>query len=298
MEALNVSYVTTGHEGIASFRYRIAAPVRELQKHMILPEVSTKANKKANIAVFSKHWTYNDASYANFCRIRGQKVVYDICDDHFEGRMREHYLRMVDAADLITVNSSTMQERVLKCTGRESVIIEDPVLSPHGRYDPNKVGALIWYGQVQNLQGMYDVYPEGCGIPLVVAMPQQMTQPPPKMIAECIQYVPWHKDIIPELAGGAIAAILPYRQGKPAKSANRVLEALWSGIPVLTDPLPAVAHLAHGIRYLTSDFNSDIQNILANDMTREMQYAQDYIQEKYSPEVIGGQWANVFRSLV
>jgi glycosyltransferase involved in cell wall biosynthesis len=157
---------------------------------------------------------------------------------------------------------------------------------------------MVWYGQVQNIQGLYDVYPEGAQIPLIIAIPQRLQQPPAKMVSEYIQWVPWHKDIIPELARNGVLALLPYRQSKPAKSANRVLEALWSGLPVLTDPLPAVQDLVHGIRYLTSDLNSDIQSILTKDMTEEMQHAQKYIQEKYSPEVIGSQWADAFRSLV
>lgn len=294
---INVSYVTSGNENIASFRYRVLAPAKGLVQHFIKPSIGRLATKESNVVVFSKHWTYNDWSYAKFCKLRGQKVIFDVCDDHFDGKLSDHYRRMVDVADGITCNSKTMSAIIHEKTGRDSEVIVDPVLSP--RIEPNfqPQPNLLWYGQAMNIQGLYDVYTKDCLYPLEVVVPGNLN-PPEHFQAPWITWVPWHKDVIPEAATRNNIAILPYRQGKDAKSANRVLEALQCGMMVLTDPIPAVVELGkNGIRYLDKPLNEVIDSIKGSDCTFEILESQKIIDATYSQEVIAAKWAHVFRSL-
>jgi len=294
---MNVSYVTTGNDNIASFRYRILSPAQNLGKHLIIPNVSSLARKESEVVVFSKHWTYNDWSYAKFCKLRGQKVIFDVCDDHFEGKMSDHYRRMSDVADTITCNSYEMAEIIRDKMDRDAVVIPDPVLSPQLSYDPSIPTSLCWYGQSMNIHGLYDVYTEDCTYPLEIVLPSNV-QPPAYFQAPQIRWTPWHKDIIPSLAERNTVAVLPYRQGKAAKSANRVLEALQCGMIVLTDPIPSVQELPKaGIAYLDRPINEVMEAVQGWDWEPEIEKAQKHIAENYSPEVIADKWARVFGSL-
>lgn len=293
-----VSFVTNGNEGIASFRYRVLAPAQFLNQHFISPTVDSQANPESFAVIFSKHWTYNDWSYARFCKMRGQKVFFDICDDHLEGNLSDHYLRMIDVADVIICNSKVMQERIKEVTGKDSIVIEDPVISIRQDYNKDKPFFALWYGQAMNIQGLYDVYTGE--YPLEVAVPSHKIEPPEKFNKGTVRWVQWHPGIVGEAAQRTSVAILPYRQGKNAKSANRVLEALWCGLPVVTDPIPAVEELGKdGIRYFGQDIapESIVEYIQSVDFTEEMQNAQRMIQAKYSPEVIAQKWANALKGI-
>jgi hypothetical protein len=290
-----ISFVTGGNEGIASFRYRILAPSQFLGQHMIQTTVSTDAAPDASVVIFSKHWTYNDWSYAWFCKERGQKVIFDVCDDHFEGKLSEHYFRMCSIADLVICNSHEMQARIKEVLHKDSIVIEDPVISRQQPYTRDKTPSGLWYGQAMNINGLYQVYTGN--YPLEIAMPGNI-ELPPQFENNLVNLSQWHPGIVGEASQRNSYAILPYRQGKNAKSANRVLEALWCGLPVITDPIPAVVDLGrNGIRYLGVDCeNSEIMEyMLDTDFTEEMQSAQKLIELKYSPEAIASKWAAVIQ---
>lgn len=291
-----VSFVTGGNEAVASFRYRVLAPSQFLSQYLIQPTVSSQAAQDAFAVIFSKHWTFNDWSYAWFCRSRGQKVIFDICDDHFEDNLADHYLRMIDVADTLVCNSEMMRQRILEVTGRTATVIEDPVISRRQDYNPDKPMRALWYGQSMNIQGLYDIY--NGKYPLEVAVPSSKFEPPEAFSSPLVALSQWHPGIVGEAAQRNSMAILPYRQGKLAKSANRVLEALWCGLPVATDPIPAVEDLGkNGIRYLGIDYGSDeiVQEMHKMDFTEEMMAAQKLIQANYSPEAIAAKWAKVLR---
>lgn len=293
-----VSFVTNGNESIASYRYRVLAPAQFLNQHFISATVDAQAHPESFAVIFSKHWTYNDWSYARFCKARGQKVFFDICDDHFESDLSDHYNRMVQVADVLICNSKVMQERIKEVTGKDSIVIEDPVISIRQDYNKDKPFFALWYGQVMNIQGLYDVYTGE--YPLEVAVPSHKIDPPEQFNKGAVRWVQWHPGIVGEAASRTSMALLPYRQGKNAKSANRVLEALWCGLPVATDPIPAVEELGKdGIRYLGQDCAPEsLMEYMQNmDFTEEMQKAQKMIQAKYSPETIAGKWASALKGL-
>lgn len=301
---MRVSYVSQSSEKIASYRYRIQAPSKELLRTGIKTTIGRLADKEAEVVVFSKHWTFNDYSYALFCKLRGQRIIFDICDEHFSNeKLRPHYLRMAELGHIITVNSETMAEVVLKETGRAAVVIPDPVLSTRQAFDPERPERGLWFGQKMNFFGLCEVYPEGCKRPLLVVSPN-IQNPPPHLIHDEVQAVGWNPNILDEIGTEASYAVLPYRQGKNAKSANRVLEALNLGLPVLTDRIPSVVVLGESgifdIRTL-GGFEAGVNEInrltKEGEMQEEIQKAQALIDEKYSPQAVAKQWNTLFRGL-
>ena len=288
---MRISYVTSSHNGIASFRYRVESIGKELSERGHHVTVSPKADKEADAVIFSKHWTFNDASYMEFCKLRGQKAIFDICDDHFrKAPLGDHYRRMAKSADIVTVNSVEMQKRVQEEAWVPSIVIPDPVLGTRRMYDESKQLLLGWFGQSMNIPGLYEAYPAGAQIPLLIAIPGRL-EPPEYFNRPWIQWLQWHPEVIAEMAEVCSGFILPYRQLKPAKSANRVLEAIWAGCPVLTDPLPAVQEIPSGWRAL--DPALKVVRELEADWTEEMMAAQDWIQKHYSVKAITDQWEAV-----
>jgi glycosyltransferase involved in cell wall biosynthesis len=148
-----------------------------------------------------------------------------------------------------------------------------------------------------NIDGLYQVYTGN--YPLEIAVPGNI-QLPAHYQSTLVSLCQWHPGIVGEAAQRNSYAVLPYRQGKNAKSANRVLEALWCGLPVITDPIPAVVDLGrNGIRYFEQDCeNSEVMSYMMDtDFTEEMQAAQSMIQLEYSPEAIASKWAAAIRGI-
>jgi glycosyltransferase involved in cell wall biosynthesis len=293
MSPTKISYVTTGNPNIASFRYRIVAPASFYEEQGYQAVIGSSAEEEAPIVVFSKHWTWNDWSYAKFCSLRGQGVIYDI----FEDKLADHYRRMVSVADVLTCNSERMRQRIQEVYKRDAIVIPDPVLSVQKMYNREARPGLLWYGQGKNIEGLYEVYTKDCSFPLTVVVPGRL-EPPEYMNAPQITWTQWHPHVIEEQAPLNSIALLPYRQDKNAKSANRVLEALWNGLPVLTDPLPAVEEINSGAVFYIENTQQQAEGISQMDLSDEMSETQRIIKEKYSPEVVSRMWTTVFDGLV
>jgi hypothetical protein len=282
---------------VASYRYRIDSPATFLPGEMIFPKVSNKADARSSVCIFSKHWAYSDQNYAKFCKLRGQKIIFDICDDHFSDKYGFHYKAMCEIADLIVCNSFEMQ-RVIEGFGFDATVISDPVTVPQQPYE-KKPARMVWYGGIKNIDGLFEVYTPDISIPLEIIVPGNI-DPPEHLKAPQVSWTRWHKKVIENTAKRNSIALLPYRLPSQAKSANRVLEALWSGMVVFTDKLPAVEDLnGSGILYL--DDGATLQELVeayeGQDWTEEIQTAQDEINEKYSGPAIAEKWAEAIRSI-
>lgn len=294
---LSVSYVTNSSASVASCRYRILSPARYLDSQKVPISIGPTADKLNSVVVFSKHWTYNDYMYALFCKARGQKVVFDVCDDHFEGPLGDHYKRMVSTAHLITVNSDVMRNRVIQMTGKDATVIEDPVLSERKPYNPERPKGMLWYGQTPNIKVLYEAYPKDCTVPLLVVVPGRL-EPPEHFNKPWIAWAQWHEGIINDAAEATSMALLPYPANKQAKSANRVLEALNVGIPVLTNSIPSVNRIPCGWREIQQDLQEQVDSLMKVDWTEEMQLAQAFVDKNYSQEAIGERWKEELEALV
>lgn len=288
----SVSFVTHANLGTASFRYRIAVPANALVEKGCKVFVGVKADPSSETVVFSKYWTSNDVSYAQFCRLRGQQVIFDICDDHFETEYRQHYLDMLKNCTHVVANSTEMQIRIKDQTGLDALLVEDPVTMPPQEFrggDPS----MCWYGNPQNVKGLVDAYPLDCGIHIEVAHSPLMKFDPKiqEVAGKTMHFTTWHPDIIAEFAQRHNIAFLPYRQGKNAKSPNRILEAIQSGMFVMADIIPSAAEIP-GVWDLSKGFNEGIERYLSHGK-EDVDAGKEYITRFY-PDKIADQWIEVF----
>lgn len=289
---MKISYVTTSNETVASFRYRIASPGKGLKALGHDVYIGHEAFPDAEVVVFSKHWNRNDYSYALFCKARGQRVIFDICDDHTNTTKAGHYNNMARVADLITVNSPEMQKVIKDAYGRDSEVVADPVVTKPVPFVQKDDFNLCWYGHMANFAGLMEAYNPTSQIPLLLAAPM-----PPQNFPETMR-VPWvhpyqfEPGIIDFFGENCAAALLPYRQDKPAKSANRVLEAINVGMYVLTDEIPSNKGIP-GLYYLTDSVSRAKTMYEHTDLTDVMHKAQEHVTKLYSPEVIAKRWEQI-----
>jgi len=281
---VKVSWIHSLGPGAASYRYRAQMPAEQVER-IAGHECSLNAGA-ADVMIFAKPMP-DDLATAKMAKNDGVRVVVDFCDDHFAHReIGETYRRMANVADIITCPTATMGARIYAATGRESVTIGDPyempLIPPHA--DGPKT---IWFGHQRNLPEIMHVFER-----IDMANFMLVTGETTKVKG----YIPWSVENLTTALSEANTAILPVMDGGEYKSPNRLINALRAGCFVVTKGVPEhkefrefvwTGGLETGLKWFRA-FESDLNDrVLAG---------QAYI-EKYSPERIGAQWAQLISSL-
>jgi len=201
--------VGTGAAGlqsnVASVRYRMLVPMQALQSsghEMRIVNIdadtakSTVANALAGeVIVISKIMApsveaFSRLSEATFdvvagARVRGQRVIADVSDNHFEHPIfGAHFRSLVNEVDLVVASTPGMAGIIAQHTPRPIQVISDPYEGPRGvvRFAPpaqrtrglfkQTVRALfrreaahaklrlLWFGHGSNLDTLVDAIPE------------------------------------------------------------------------------------------------------------------------------------------
>lgn len=254
---------------MASYRYRCQIPADYLNKHGFKASIN---HGEAEIAVFAKP-VPDDVRLAKELKSKGVDIIFDVTDPHFD---KPEYREMVDLADYVTVPTfETYGHKEFR--GIASSVIPDPYeyeeLAPHADGD-----RLLWFGHKLNLP---DIEP-------YKALPNLriVTGPSP-------EYTP---EVLTESLERANIVLLPTRKGSEYKSANRLINSLRMGLFPVCDKHPAytefrsfcwVNDIKTGLRFAKQE-----QKYL-NEMVSA---GQEYI-EKFSPDSIGKQWAQLLDSI-
>ena len=268
---MKISWLSENTPELASFRYRIAIPAFILgSKHRV------SLGETGKVVVASKHFESPDR--VERLRAAGKAVLFDCCDNHFGGPLREHYLRMCRAAHLITVPTETMQA-ALKAEGFDSVVIPDPIEMRWGEPLVRGPEKLFWYGHASNYQPLLDLAPrlEGYICRLVSNAPGTN---------------PWSPIAMMDGFKWCDAVILPQVNDakRSCKSTNRIVEGIWSGRFVCANSIPSwdqfapyawIGDIPEGLAWMKANPAEAKERITAG---------QAYIREKFSPVAIGKLW--------
>lgn len=288
-----INYCTLANENLASFRYSMLLPARELQKrgHKII--IGPWPDKSADAVIFSKHLNYEEANYLKECKARGQKTFFHVCDDHFDTKHRDHYLRMIENADVISVTTEPLRESVKVSTGRDSVVIQDPYYYPEqeAKYEPGIIPKVLWYGHQTNVDTLKPILSWLDGFCELIIVSHPMTETFLKR-----PVVEWSISKVQEEAAKCDLIIIPslVTSRKRVKSNNRMLEGIRLGRFVISDPLPCyeefremmmVDGLKEGFEWLKTQPRDAIVN--------RIRRAQEYIRDKYSPSVSADIWERI-----
>lgn len=251
-----VTFAFFGHH-IASSRLRAFIPQKELKKLGV--------SQGFDILVYGKH-------ALSFDQIKGfKRRVFDICDDHFKTpELHCYYREHAERADLVTCNSEVMKEIIKKETGRDAVVILEPYESRER--EPSIGDRLYWFGHQSNLKDLERLLPSLNREKLLILTGDEWSieRHNKMMVLPLIVIIPTGKSM--------------------AKSENRMVEAIRQGKYVCAERLPAYEQFSQF--FPLGDIPAGIEMALSNKQQaiERIKAAQDYVREKYSPEVIGKQW--------
>jgi hypothetical protein len=263
---MKVTFADFGPD-IASSRLRAKIPQQELAKIGI--------QKGLDVLIYGKHFI-EDRHIEAF-----DKLVFDVCDDHFaHDGLGDYYRRHVAMADAVTCNSEYMRGRIMEETGREATVVLEPYESDE--QEPNIGPILYWYGHKSNLVDLERIAPS-LKHPLMVLTNKE-------------GYPVWSKEAHKEAISTPCIVIIP--TGKSlAKSENRMVEAIRSGRYVCAEPLPAYESFAKFFELCK--IPEHIDRALANpsESIERIKDAQAHIRDKYAPHTIAKQWLEVINGI-
>jgi hypothetical protein len=248
---------------MASFRYRVAIPAKELDAHI--------NHFGAEVLIFSKP-TQEEVNVAVLRKKRGTKIIADICDDHLDW---PHYRALLDLSDAVTCPTKVLADRLRW----DAQIVPDPYefaeCLPHCNGD-----RVLWFGHGSNIKSVARVLPK--------------IKSPIRIVSNVPGSIPWSVPTLQTELTQADIVILPAT--KDYKSPNRAVEAIRSGCFVVAEPHPAledipgiwIGDIPEGIEWAKQNQEE------ANHRTR---LAQEYVRNNFSPDIQANAWRKVLRGL-
>lgn len=260
---------------MASYRYRVMIPSSQMKAHGI------EVCDEGDIVVFSKPGP-ETPSHIGICG--DAPTVVDICDDHFA--RWPYYAEACKLATRITCPTAVMADRIKAATGRDAVVIADPYEMPYGK--PHGAGnAFVWFGHEVNLPSLQKWFPMFDGIDLQIVTGANAIVPHRR----------WSLPTLQDALQRANVALFPTSPGHEYKSANRLINALRAGAFALCERHPAYTEFERFV--WVGDVHGGIQWMRAfqDELDDRIAEAQAHIEQHYSPQVIGKQWADLFASI-
>lgn len=303
---------------MASLRYRVLAPIAGMDnaglQHRIFPtHAETDADTirralDADVMVFCKAFIPRHEQLLRMAAAQGVKTIFDICDNLYpHPTIGPVCAAMSNVADLVVCNTPQMAQIASGYSRRGAEVIDDPFEGPRGApRTAAKIKKLLWFGHRSNLSSVEHCLDElaqhskthPLELTLLTKEDQDFRSVVDKANARyaptlSLQLKPWSlEDQWSELAA-CDAVIVPgiLNERTKTKSANRTVEALWAGRPVVAQPMPAVDKYAAWTP-ISPSIAAGLAELEARPAfyAERLREAQDYIERHNSPQVIAAQW--------
>lgn len=242
---------------IASERYRVLNPAKELAKHdtsiNFLVDPGPGSSDLNGTVIFVGKIFRDHAAWCNTiinAKRRGAKFVQDVCDFHQLGDPNV-YQPLMGLADRLTTSSIYLKQALeTKNPGKSVVYIPDAPELPRGvvRHTPVKdIPHLLWYGQEANLKELIKIPLPKCTLQLITNTDKKISSP---RINIC--QTPWSVEAVVAALEACDFVLVPVDTQTPdglAKSGNRVLEALWAGRPVIASRIPEYEYMKEKFKF-------------------------------------------------
>ena len=265
-------------------------------------------------------------------RARGIKTLADIHDDHFEvpGRI-EYFTGLVRKVGAVFVNSEAMVALVAQYTQRPVKVIGDPYEGPRGeaQFDPAAGSKwtdrllpwrarrvqVTWFGHQSNLQPVYAlaqaIVDERMRWPVDITLVSRDGFGAREFCeifnhhhgGRCrAKFVEWSPEATHRALHGCDLAVVPgdsQLRKTAVKSPNRVVEILRAGRFAVAYPVPSYRPFA-GYAWIGEDVVAGIAWAMGNrnEVRARIRAGQDYVEQKFSPQAIGGQWQDALGELL
>ena len=313
----------------ASYRFRATIPLQGMRNEDGIIS-SVKQAKKDDIVVLAKKSTPKDVYYLKSNNI---KCVYDICDNKWRKYVAKGWVERIvkphneicQNVDTLIASSQAMRELVMKHTGRNAIIIPDPVeaprVEPKVRLKSRRYINIFSYGSSKHFQKVYwnqlikkifDTDIVEFKIHCMLDRTKKFDEMYRDEIASgklTIHEYDFDKQY--QLMDQCDIVYLPIVVNSmdnlidiKVKSPNRILDAIQSGKPVITNagvdsylPFRKFADFVGFARSFDYVANAQAFRALINRPKEETNYkirqGQNYIKENHSPLVIGKQWIDL-----
>ncbi len=305
---------------IASYRYRVLAPIQFLTERGHAAEVYEEARFDSyRTVVFSKAYRAEHQALARRLRQAGKRVVLDLCDDHFfnPGRLarydkaRGELLEMIGLTDAVICSTPVLAAAVR----REAGLTKAPAVAPDvyqrasvDASDPTPLdqpARLLWYGRHASPNapaGMADLL-------LIRDQLATASHTRPLELIVCsdsaalfddlfkgfpvpARYVEWSPASFAEELGRADAVLIPLSDNPfvAAKTHNRLSLALSAGVPVVADRLDSYEPFAPFCRL--GDWRQGLEAVLTrpHEERARASGARAYLEAHWSARAVAPQW--------
>jgi SAM-dependent methyltransferase len=306
---------------LASARYRVLIPAQSLARlgHAVqlvtVPQGSSPPPQVRDLAcdvlVLSKSYNPGNEQLILDLKARGVRVIADYCDDHFaHPQVGPHFRNVAMLADQVVAATEAMAAAVKEHTGREALVITDPVEGPRRepRFAPRLPRLHIaWFGSPTNIPDLIDRSPELNAV--LERMPVRLTvvtQTSSRMrdfeqafaafdpARLQVELIPWSIEATWRALADADCIWIPFgaMEKNSVKSPNRLVESLWAGRVVVADALPSYAPFAE-FTPIGQGLERGVMAALADPSgaERRIRAAQRYIARRHSGFEIGRLWA-------
>ena len=287
----------------------------------------------ADVLVIGKSFNRRNEEIAQRARSAGTCIVFDICDNHFDTpQYAAHYRALASLAHRITTPTKAMAEAVLQHTGRTAIVIPDPVEGHRASPAPDtsswgaprnwlqrtfqrgagKASAapplrLFWFGHPASLASLRAFVPQLAEVtrhgPVQLRLATQ-TGPEAQSVCDALteheiasEVIPWSLAAMRASFDWCQLVIIPADIGSPranVKSANRLVESLWSGRYVVASPISAYldySDYAWGDQDLARGSVWAMQHPAA--VAQQLVRAQECIARELSTIAVAAQWMAV-----
>ena len=198
-------------------------------------------------------------------------VVYDVVNAHFHD---PDYMRMCEIARVITCSSDAMVPIIREATGRDAVVIPDPYENDES--EPAVIGdRVLWFGHQANIESLRPYADLNVGV---------------------VTADSWTLEN--EAAALAKAGVVLLTGSNPGASSNRPVKAIRAGRFVVA-PEDCPSSWRELSEYIwIGDVREGIEWAFANreEACRKVSAGQKYVKTRFSPQLIGSQWADLFAS--
>lgn len=247
-----------------------------------------------------------------------RKVLVDICEYPFVAKknaaISDFYNKALPYCDVMTVNSTRMQELMAPHLGRKPQVIEDAILEPvqKPQFAPGKVLKLLWFGHPTNFKYLAALIPslktfsqqQKCQLTIVSSpeLKDKVPQVDKKLSAHfSTRFMAWSFLSQREALADCDLVLIPGDPADPRKSgasSNRIAETLQAG------RFPVAAALGSYLPYeqaawLGKDLIAGIGFALSQpqEVLARIRRGQALVKATVMPGLVGKQWLALFESL-
>lgn len=306
---------------VASVRYRLLMPAQVLAKNGLQSNIyvntesitkeiqaSSQKTKDNTLVIFSKPNNLNEKMLLQTLNDNGVSSIVDVCDNHFNAEMADHYKYLCQHASQVTVPSHAMAAVVKHHTNREAIVIPDPVEGKQikSHFIPRSPLKLLWFGHPSNLQQLFNLFPslnnfaKNSSIKMTI-LTKDVLEIRNDVEVKCakayknikFEFIDWSKNAQQQSLKNCDMVIIPSLNSEKtrAKSSNRVIESIRAGRPVVAYPLPAYIEFEKYI-VLNENIIDGIEIALQNqnNMLNRIDSGQKYIRDNYDISLVGKLW--------